>query len=103
MDGVAARLTRRSFVASVGLGTAGLLSRPWRTLAGQGPLGGDLDAFVRDRMESTRVPGLSLAIIHDGKLARATGFGFANLAPQRPMRADTIINVASVTKTATCI
>jgi CubicO group peptidase (beta-lactamase class C family) len=65
--------------------------------------GGDLDAFVRARMESAHVPGLSLAIIRDGKLQRATGFGFANLAQQRPMRADTLINVASVTKTATCI
>jgi CubicO group peptidase (beta-lactamase class C family) len=54
-------------------------------------------------MESTHAPGLSLAIIRDGKLARATAFGFANLAQQTPMRADTLINVGSVTKTATCI
>jgi hypothetical protein len=42
-------------------------------------------------------------IIRDGKLDRATGFGFANLAQPRSMRADTLINVGSVTKTATCI
>jgi CubicO group peptidase (beta-lactamase class C family) len=54
-------------------------------------------------MELAHVPGLSLAIIRDGKLLRATGFGFANLAQQRPMRGDTLINVGSVTKTATCI
>ena len=102
-DAVSARFTRRSFVGSVGLGTAWLLSRPWRALADQGPSGGELDAFVRARMELSHVPGLSLAIIRDGKLLRATGFGFANLEQQRPMRADTLINVGSVTKTATCI
>jgi CubicO group peptidase (beta-lactamase class C family) len=100
---VSARLTRRSFAACVGLGIAGLLSRPWRTLADQDLSGGDLDAFIRARMETGHIPGLSLAIIRDGKLLRATGFGFANLEQQRPMRSDTLINVASVTKTATCI
>jgi CubicO group peptidase (beta-lactamase class C family) len=96
-------LTRRSFAACVGLGIAGLLSRPWRTLADQDLSGGDLDVFIRARMETGHIPGLSLAIIRDGKLLRATGFGFANLEQQRPMRSDTLINVASVTKTATCI
>ena len=96
-------MTRRSFAACVGLGIAGLLSRPWRTLADQDLSGGDLDAFICARMETGHIPGLSLAIIRDGKLLRATGFGFANLEQQRPMRSDTLINVASVTKTATCI
>jgi CubicO group peptidase (beta-lactamase class C family) len=69
----------------------------------QDPSGGDLDDFIRARMESAHIPGLSLAIIRDGGLLHATGFGFANLAQQRPMRADTLLNVGSVTKTATCI
>jgi len=68
-----------------------------------GAPGDDLDAFVRARMESAHVPGLSLAIIRDGQLLHATGFGFADLAQQRAMRAETLINVGSVTKTATCI
>ena len=101
--------TRRSFLATVGLGAARLCSHRSRAVAAtagtenQGSSRGDLDAFVRARMESAHVPGLSLAIIRDGKLLRATGFGFSNLAQQRPMRADTLINVGSVTKTATCI
>lgn len=101
-DGVSAQFTRRSFIASVGLGAAGLCADGSRA-QGQGPSGGELDAFVRARMELAHVPGLSLAIIRDGKLLRATGFGFANLAQQRPMRADTLIKIGSVTKTATCI
>jgi CubicO group peptidase (beta-lactamase class C family) len=111
---MSAHFTRRSFIAAVSLGAAGLCtdgSRAVAAMAGgkhQGtedrtPSGGDLDAFIRSSMESAHVPGLSLAIIRDGKLLRATGFGFANLAQRRPMRADTLINVGSVTKTATCI
>jgi CubicO group peptidase (beta-lactamase class C family) len=99
---------RRSFIVSMGLGAAGLCTNGSRAVAAmvagaqdQGP-DGDLDAFVRARMEVAHVPGLSLAIIRDGKLLRAAGFGFANLAQQIPMRADTLINVGSVTKTATC-
>ena len=114
-DGVSAHFTRRNFIASVGLGAAGLCTDGWRAVAAVAgaehqnaedegrPADGSLDAFVRDRMELAHVPGLSLAIIRDGKLMRATGFGFANLAQQRPMRRDTLINVGSVTKTATCI
>ena len=92
--------TRRTFARSVGLGAAGLCTGAVEAPAGaadQSPSAGDLDAFVRARIESAQVPGLSLAIIRDGKLQRATGFGFANLAQQRPMRADTLINVGSVT------
>jgi CubicO group peptidase (beta-lactamase class C family) len=99
--------SRRNFIVSLGLGVAGLCangSRAVGAMAGaqaQDPES-DFDAFVRARMESAHVPGLSLAIIRDGKLLRATGYGFANLAQKTPMRADTLINVGSVTKTATC-
>lgn len=106
--------TRRSFIASVGLGAAGLCADRSRALVAmavaeqqgtrdQVVSDGTLDGFVRTRMESEHIPGLSLAIIRDGKLISATGFGFANLEQQRPMRADTLINVGSVTKIGTCM
>jgi CubicO group peptidase (beta-lactamase class C family) len=96
---MSAHFSRRRFVVSVGVATAGLCSRGWRTAAASGD---DLDAFILSRMESAHVPGLSLAIVRDGRLLRAAGFGYADLARLRPMRAETLINIASVTKTATC-
>jgi CubicO group peptidase (beta-lactamase class C family) len=96
---MSAHFSRRRFVAGVGLATAGLCSGGARAVAASSD---DLDAFIRARMEFAHVPGLSLAIVRDGKLVRATGFGYADLAQQRPMRANTLINIASVTKTATC-
>jgi CubicO group peptidase (beta-lactamase class C family) len=105
---MSAYFTRRRFISSVSLGAAGLCINGPHAVAGmvgaqdKKPPVGELDTFVQARMESTHVPGVSLAIIRDGKLQRATGFGFANLAQKRQMRAETLINVASVTKTATC-
>src|SRR5476651_2631592 len=96
---MSSHFSRRRFVAGVGLATAGLCSGGARAVAASSD---DLDAFIRARMELAHVPGLSLAIVRDGKLVRAAGFGYADLAHQRPMRADTLINIASVTKTATC-
>ena len=61
----------------------------------------DLDAFIKPRMESAHIPGLSLAIVRDGKLLRVAGYGYADLKHRRPMTADTLINVGSVTKTMT--
>ena len=104
-DKVSGHFARRCFVASAGLATGGLCAFGLPAMAdaaGQNSMGGDLDAFIRSRMESAHVPGLSLAIIHDGRLLRAVGFGFANLTHQRSMRADALINVGSVTKTMTC-
>jgi hypothetical protein len=101
-DKVSGHFARRCFVASAGLATGGLCAFGLPAMAdaaGQNSMGGDLDAFIRSRMELAHVPGLSLAIIHDGRLLRAVGFGFANLTHQRSMRADTLINVGSVTKT----
>ena len=101
---MSALFTRRGFIAGMSLGAVAAISAAREQSAQeQVPLDSELDSFIRTRMESAHIPGLSVAIIRDGKLASATGFGSANIAQQRQMRADTIINVGSVTKTVTCI
>src|SRR5262245_40178181 len=69
----------------VSLTTAGLCSWESRVIAASGD---DLEVFIRAHMESAHIPGLALAIVRDGQLMRAEGFGFANLAQRRPMQAD---------------
>jgi len=39
-----------------------------------------IDDFVRAEMERQRIPGLSLAVVREGKLVRSEGYGLANLA-----------------------
>ncbi|MFY9820572.1 MAG: serine hydrolase domain-containing protein [Thermoanaerobaculia bacterium] len=44
------------------------------------------------------IPGLSVAIVRDGKVILARAFGFADLEARRPATPETPYNIASVTK-----
>jgi CubicO group peptidase (beta-lactamase class C family) len=38
-----------------------------------------IDAFLESKMDSLNIPGLSIAVINDGKVVYNSTFGFANL------------------------
>src|SRR2546423_1584775 len=40
---------------------------------------GEVDAYIRLRMEREHIPGLSLAVVKAGKVIKADGYGIANL------------------------
>jgi len=70
------------------------------------PLRADaIDDYVNAELQRQRIPGLALAIIRDGELQRAQGYGFANLEHRVPVHADTVFQAASVGKqfTATAV
>ncbi len=46
-----------------------------------------------------KIPGMSAALVKDGAVAWAQGFGFANLEEKRPATKDTPYSIASLTKT----
>ena len=56
---------------------------------------------VHQLMAQQGVPGVALGIVRGQDLAWSGGFGYADLASGRPMDADTIFGVASITKTFT--
>ena len=61
----------------------------------------DPDAFaaVLEKLRSAaRIPGLSAAVVEDGRVVLKRGFGFANLEERVAAAPDTPYNVASVTK-----
>jgi CubicO group peptidase (beta-lactamase class C family) len=64
-----------------------------------------LDAYVKAEMLRNHIPGLSLAVVRDGQLVLAKGYGWANAELSVPARPDTVYQLASVTKqfTATAI
>ena len=64
-----------------------------------------IDALIQSEMAKQHIPGLSLAIVRQGKVVQAAGYGFANLEWQVPATSDTAYQIASVTKqfTATAI
>lgn len=62
----------------------------------------DIDRFIASTLRTfPEVPGLSVAIVKDGKPFVATGYGFADIAAKRPMTAATPVYIASSTKSFT--
>lgn len=57
-----------------------------------------LDDRVQAEMRWQRIPGLSLAVIQNGKVVRLRGYGFANLETQTPTRPQTVYRIGSVSK-----
>jgi CubicO group peptidase (beta-lactamase class C family) len=49
------------------------------------------------------LPGLSIAVLEDGEVLTARGFGYADVDRRIPATADTLYHLASVTKTFTAI
>lgn len=62
-----------------------------------------VDAYVLEKMKARNIPGLSLAIVRDGKIILAKGYGMANLELSVPATEKTIYHLASVTKTFTAM
>lgn len=46
-------------------------------------------------------PGLAVAVVQDGRLTLCEGFGLADRGAERPVTADTLFNVGSISKTLT--
>ncbi|MGH9959420.1 MAG: serine hydrolase domain-containing protein [Pyrinomonadaceae bacterium] len=64
-----------------------------------------VDDFVKAEMQKQHIPGVSLAVVKDGKIVLAKGYGFANLEHQVPVKPETIFQSGSVGKqfTATAV
>jgi CubicO group peptidase (beta-lactamase class C family) len=63
---------------------------------------GDVQAFaaeVDSMRQALRIPGLSVAVVRDGRVVLARGYGWADVEARRPATEHTPYNIASVTKT----
>jgi CubicO group peptidase (beta-lactamase class C family) len=61
----------------------------------------DLDAWVGRVMQTFKVPGLSIAVVKDGKVVMARGYGVRRLGDPTPVDARTLFGIASNTKAFT--
>jgi serine beta-lactamase-like protein LACTB, mitochondrial len=57
-----------------------------------------IEAAVSKFMSATHVPGISIAVVEDGELGWATGFGFADLENNVPASEHTLFRLASISK-----
>ena len=62
-----------------------------------------IEAAVSRFMASTHVPGLSVAVVEDGKYEWAAGFGFADLENNVPASEHTLFRLASISKSLTAV
>jgi serine beta-lactamase-like protein LACTB len=62
---------------------------------------GQIEQLITAYMSAHRVPGLSIAVVVDGKLAWSNGYGMANLENFVPAKASTAFRSASIGKTMT--
>jgi len=58
----------------------------------------EVDDLVRAEMELQKIPGLSIAVVRDGKIIKEAGYGLANLEHNVPARPETIYQTGSVGK-----
>lgn len=59
-----------------------------------------IDAVVTEMMMRARAPGMGVALIEDGRVAYLKAYGVSDVSTGRPLRADTIMYGASLTKAA---
>ena len=57
-----------------------------------------VDDHVKAMMEKQHIPGVALAVVKDGKIVKAEGYGIANIELNVPVRADTVFKIGSVSK-----
>jgi len=64
-----------------------------------------LSVWIRKRMKRHKITGISLALMDDGEIVWAQGFGYADKTNQRQAEAETLYKVGSISKlfTATAL
>lgn len=82
-------------LATILTATEGAAQRPATSLPS------DLDRFVARVMETFQVPGVALAVVKDGKVLAAKGYGVRTLGEPTPVDARTLFGIASNTKAFT--
>jgi CubicO group peptidase (beta-lactamase class C family) len=60
---------------------------------------GQFEQYLADMQRELAIPGMSAAIVKDQELIWSQGFGYADVAAERPAAPDTPYEIASLTKT----
>lgn len=59
----------------------------------------ELERLAARVVSEARIPGLAIAVVHNGEIVTARGFGVAEAGTTQPITADTVFRVASLSKT----
>ena len=57
-----------------------------------------IDDYVKSQLQGQHIPAMSIAVIKDGSLIKAEGYGLADIEHGIPARPDTVFKIGSVSK-----
>ncbi len=78
-----------------------LVAVAWSALLAQSGPPGDLDGYVARAMKTFDAPGIAVAIVKDGKVVVAKGYGVKKLGEAAPVDENTLFGIGSNTKAFT--
>lgn len=58
----------------------------------------DVDKIVADEMARQKIPGVAVAVIHNGKVVKEKGYGMANVELNIPVTNDSVFKIGSISK-----
>ena len=61
----------------------------------------EMDTYLENARRQWNLPGLAVAVVHADKVVLAKGYGVRTLGRPGRVNADTVFNIASLTKTFT--
>ena len=98
-------------VVLLGMTAYGRAATPALPASGQEPplriaepveaIAADLEHYIPEYMHEQNVPGVAIALIHDGKVVWTEGFGVANTITRKPATPEMLFEVASNSKVVT--
>jgi CubicO group peptidase (beta-lactamase class C family) len=91
-------MDRRRFLALSG---AAVLASPARAKRPGADWQRDFVDYVSGQLTATNTPGVSVVLVRGGHTAFSAGYGYADVEKARHVTADTIFQIASVSKTVT--
>lgn len=57
-----------------------------------------VDDYIKNEMERSRLPGVAVAVLRNGKIELIKGYGLANIERKIPVTPNTMFQIASTTK-----
>jgi CubicO group peptidase (beta-lactamase class C family) len=68
-------------------------------------LSAEVDVVIRQQMKEQHIPGIGVAVVRNGRIVYANGYGLANIETATPASPDTVFEAGSISKqfTATAI
>ena len=104
MSRIAGQRTRRTLIPGVAIAvtiTTGALARP--VLAQDTAVYADVDRAMENYRLDAHIPGMVWGIVQDGRLVHVKGAGVQDIDTKRPVNADTLFRIASMTKAFTAL